>query len=212
MGTLFRLPGGVHADIQALLPWYVTGQLDADDRAAVEAHLTACRECAAQAEQDTRLGQELRQQPADVDQGWAAMRERLDFDRAVRAQPVPRVYARANARRSRWSWLGWTLGPQLVLASCIGAFFFVQAPRYVALDGGGSAAGGNLLVIFEPEISERAMRQTLRDSEARLVDGPTQANAYVLQVPADRRDDLLAGLRKQPQILLAEPINDGAER
>lgn len=213
MGNIIRLPGGVHADIQSLLPWYVTGQLDLADQERVEAHVTGCRECATQLEQDSQLGRELMQQPGDVEQGWAAMRDQLDLDRgsAAQARSAPRHIARPSTPRSRWSWLGWTVGPQLVLASCIGAFFLVQAPRYTALDGGTAPAGGNLIVIFEPDITEQSMRETLRASEARLVDGPTAANAYVLHVPPARRDRLLAGLRGRPQIVLAEPIDAGGQ-
>ena len=46
---------------------------------------------------------------------------------------------------------------------------------------------------------------------ARLVDGPTQADAYVLQIPAARRELALATLRARHEIVLAQPI-DGAAR
>jgi len=67
------------------------------------------------------------------------------------------------------------------------------------------------VVIFRPDTTERQMREALRASNARLVDGPTQADAYVLQIPAARRELALATLRARHEIVLAQPI-DGAAR
>jgi hypothetical protein len=39
------------------------------------------------------------------------------------------------------------------------------------------------------------------------VDGPTQADAYVLRVPADARDAALSTLRGRREIVLAQPVD-----
>jgi hypothetical protein len=53
------------------------------------------------------------------------------------------------------------------------------------------------------------MREALKATGARLVDGPTPADAYVLRVPAAQRDTALANLRARGEIVLAQPIDSG---
>jgi hypothetical protein len=64
-----------------------------------------------------------------------------------------------------------------------------------------------VIVIFRPEASERNLRETLNASSARLIDGPTSAGTYVLHVPAAKRMVALARLRRDADIVLAEPID-----
>ena len=45
---------------------------------------------------------------------------------------------------------------------------------------------------------------------ARLVDGPTATDAYLLNVPAERQAAALAGLRASPTVVLAESLDAGA--
>jgi hypothetical protein len=53
------------------------------------------------------------------------------------------------------------------------------------------------------------MRDALRDSNARIVHGPTRTDAYLLTVPAERVGDAVVRLRAQPAVLLVESL-DGA--
>jgi anti-sigma factor RsiW len=51
------IPSGAepHDQAEELLPWYVTGQLDADDRALVEQHLSSCPHCRRQLAVERRM-------------------------------------------------------------------------------------------------------------------------------------------------------------
>ena len=64
-----------------------------------------------------------------------------------------------------------------------------------------------MIVTFRPDTSEQDLRNTLNESHARLVDGPTAADAYVLHVPAAERAAALVKLRQRANIVLAEPID-----
>jgi hypothetical protein len=87
-----------------------------------------------------------------------------------------------------------------------------RADRYHALSAGPAESSGDMMVIFRPETPERSLRETLRASHARLVGGPTDADAYVLSVPMAERAAALARLRAQADILVAQPIDPGGER
>jgi hypothetical protein len=67
----------------------------------------------------------------------------------------------------------------------------------------------NVIILFRPEATEAGMRAALRQSGASLVGGPTDADAYLLRVPAQERATALERLRAEDEVLMAEPI-DGA--
>lgn len=211
MGSIIRLHGDQHSETQKLLPWYVTGQLDPADRAAVEAHLGGCAECSAELRFERRLSAEVGGLPLDAGLGLAELRDRLTLDtrkdRRIGEAASSLWRAIVGPRR-----LGWFLAGQAALVSLAAMLVFPPAPpaAYRALGTGPARTEGNLIVIFRPETSERDLRRTLNASHARLVDGPTASAAYVLHVPAAERSSVLAKLRAQSQIVLAEPIDADA--
>jgi hypothetical protein len=75
-----------------------------------------------------------------------------------------------------------------------------------------TAAAGNsrLVVRFRPEATEQEMRRVLRDSDTRLVYGPTTTDAYVLSVPAGREKAAVVRLRKESAVLLVESLDGEA--
>ena len=66
--------------------------------------------------------------------------------------------------------------------------------------------GGKLFDLFKPDAPEAELRAMLMRNQARIVDGPTAADAYVLQVAADRRPAVLARLKSDRNVSLAEPL------
>ncbi len=204
MGSLIHLHLDRHDETLKLLPWYATGQLDAADHAQVGAHLTGCAECRAELASERRLRGAVAGLSVDVEMGWAA------FRRTHVARPRYRL-ARTALRHitSRPAALGWFVVAQAVLL-LVAVPILSPAGRlapYRTLGAAPSAATGNIIVMFRPETSERALRHALTLSGARLVDGPTAADAYVLRVPDARRRAALATLHAQPAVMLAEPID-----
>jgi DNA-directed RNA polymerase specialized sigma24 family protein len=76
--------------------------------------------------------------------------------------------------------------------------------------GARAAAPGNLVVSFDPATPERELRRILQASGARIVDGPTAAGAYVLDVAVGDAGPTLSSLRAEPAVTLAEPLADGS--
>ena len=194
-----------HHELRELLPWYVTGQLDEAEAARIEAHLDDCAECQAELRFEERLESEVARLPLEVEAGWARMRRRVEGDR-----PEPRVL---RALRTRAPWLGWGVAAVLMLGlGVLAAPSLRPAPAtdaYHALSATPAAEPGNVVVIFRPDTTEKSMREALKASGARLVDGPTPADAYVLRVPAAQREAALANLRARREIVLAQPVDSG---
>jgi hypothetical protein len=68
-----------------------------------------------------------------------------------------------------------------------------------------------VIIIFRPDASQQDVLQTLRESGASLVGGPTAADAYLVHVEPGRRLAALAQLRANADIRMVQPI-DGEAR
>ena len=55
MAVPIRPDEDAHAEAEALLPWYSTGQLDEQDHALVEKHLATCVACQRQLRFDQKM-------------------------------------------------------------------------------------------------------------------------------------------------------------
>jgi hypothetical protein len=216
--NIIRLPRDPHRETQQLLPWYVTGQLEAADRALVEAHLGGCAECQAALRLEQTLKREVAALPVEAEQAWASMLIRLKAEptrRALTLRPWLAALGRRTGRplRQAGPWLGWASAAALLLFLLGGSFSSLQerSPRYHALASASSGPVGDVVLIFRPDTSEAAMRQTLRDIGARLVDGPTAADAYVLYVPPSGRARALQRLRASREVVLAQPVDAGGQ-
>ena len=187
-----------HHAVQTLLPWHAMGSLDADDAARVESHLAGCPICRAELDLERWL-QAAQPRPVDrgeVEQGLARMRE------LIRLAPQ-------RARTTPARWLHWALGAQFAVVAVLAAVLVLEltgTEPYRALGAPDAGASANAVVIFKPEATEQEMRRALRDSGARLVDGPTASNAYLLNVPNDGHVAAIARLRAQPAVAIAESL------
>jgi hypothetical protein len=207
MARIIRLHDDNHWELQRLLPWYVTGRLDPAEHARVEAHLAACEECQEEVRFERTLAETVKDLPLDAEVGWRRLERRL------RAEPEQGASAtRSSAVRAGAVWGGWAVAACALVAAGVTVLPREQSSNaaYHALGAPHSVSPGNMVVIFRPETPERAIRAALTGVGARIVDGPTGADAYVLQVPAAQRSQALARLRSGPNIVLAEPVDPGA--
>lgn len=204
MGELHHLRGDPHEATMLLLPWYVTGQIEPGDRLLVDTHLAACAECRAELAAERRLRQAVADAPAAPESGW----ERLAADLAAPAPPkqLPRRFVlRAG---------GLLAAQAAVVLLGVGILLHLQrapapspASPYHALGASEARPAGNILVMFAPEAREAALRHAIEASRARLVDGPTEAGAYLLAIAPEQRAAAIARLRAQPEVVLAQPVD-----
>jgi hypothetical protein len=200
-----------HEAAQLLLPWFVTDRLDVAEGAEVAAHLDECEACRADLAIERRLAAAVMAQRGDATPSWERFAARLE------AEPLAVPVARRRTRNpfaglrgavSRPSTLRWVVAAQFTAVLVLGATVATQ-PRsepYRVLGDTAPARTGNVLAMFKPETTVAQLRDALQASGARMVDGPTTANAYVLEVPGGAGGPALARLRRDPEVTMAEPI------
>ena len=199
---VLHLDSDQHLAAQILLPWYVNGTLDAEEKARFEAHLAQCPRCQADGEFQRRVAADPPQvPPVSVDRAWLALRARLD---------APKTEGRhAQARTSGWAgrWLPLALGVQAVLALILATAWLVSSPpaEYRTLGTPTGAATANALVVFRPDATESDIRQALRAADARIVGGPTVTDAWLLRL-ADPDAASLGRLRAAPAVARVESL------
>jgi hypothetical protein len=197
MADIIRLNGDAHAQTQHLLPWYVTGALTEKEAAQVEAHLAECAECRADAEIEATVARQVKTLPFDVERGWATLKARIE---------EPRPKTTLLGRRIPLCWALAAQAASLALMVALLAYALAQPQRLHGTPVP-APAGGDLIVVFRPDASEAALRATLMQSQARIVDGPTTSGAYVLYVAPGRRPAALARLKSDPNVALAQPVD-----
>ena len=217
-GQILHLEPDPHAVVQRLLPWYLTGRLETVEHDAVETHLAQCPECRAELETERQwqLLQPGHGAQVDVEDGWARMRARLGGETPPRHAPAPAPVPR------RRSWLppAWQSGPRLparawaapallsvALAVATG---FTLRPAPVVGDyhtlSAPDEASATAVVRFHPDTTEAQIRKDLEESKARLVDGPTASDAYVVRLPREHYAAAMDKLRKSPGVALVEAL------
>jgi hypothetical protein len=206
MADIIRLNGDAHAQTQHLLPWYVTGALTEKEAAQVEKHLAECAECRTDMEIEKTLARQVQTLPCAVERGWATLKARIEEAQAAR---------RKRGLFNRHIPVGWAvaaLAASLAVVVPLVTCTLAQPLWLNRTPGSSPSSGSNLIVIFKPDLPEAALRTTLVRNEARIVDGPTAADAYVLQVAPGRRPAVLARLKSDRNIAVAEPLDTPPDR
>lgn len=210
MTNIIPLHGDRHQETRDLLPWYVNGTLDEVDRATVDAHLAGCADCRAELAAERRLKAEIAALPVETGEGWSALRRRIEAQKTGTYRPAPRSARPERPTFRRPGRLGWVVAAQAAALVLVTSFALQQrAPvaPYHTLGSAPAPAAGNVIVIFRPGTSEAHLRDALVAVDARLVDGPTDAGAYVLHVPEAARDAALAKLQAMSDVSMAQPID-----
>ena len=195
-----------HTEILELLPWYAT--LDEERRREIDTHVGNCAECAREFAEIQAVQKKM---------------VRIDDTPEPSAFLLQRTLARIEAHETtktasvtRWQRLlgWWRLSPAavrgliaaqavLLIVLAVGVVYFQHEVQSFYTLGGptGSASGVRLTLGFQPEISEEALRETLRKIGGNIVGGPSALGLYTVQIPKDSDPDLvLAQLRASPSV------------
>jgi anti-sigma factor RsiW len=201
-----------HRAAQEALPWLANGTLDDPEAQRLHAHLRDCAQCRDELAL-LRAVHAVGPGPApdcDADRAFARMLPRLDAAAPADVPESDRARGAANDR----SWLRLAVALQACLIAVL-ALLLVRPGQPEGSDGAyrvlgaaassSAAASGGIVLMFRPETPERELRRIVRDSGGRIVGGPTAGDAWLV----DGSETVLARLRAEPAVMLAEPL--GAE-
>ncbi|MDP1769005.1 MAG: zf-HC2 domain-containing protein [Nitrospirota bacterium] len=210
----------IHAE-GALLPWYLNGTLQEEERRHVDQHLSSCASCRAELE-------ELAQLNVQLHEVYAAQSEpSIRTQRTVRAQ-IQRETSEKGAKPMTGSaWLdgldAWfrslfiprrapALAVTLLVAQLGLLLWSLTLPTLsdqVTTRGLG-APTVKLRVVFQETASARQIRMLVQGVHGRIVDGPALDGAYIMEVPAGDQaaaQKKVEALRSQPEsISTVEPM------
>jgi hypothetical protein len=210
-----------HQAIRENLPWLLNGTLGGAELEAAHLHLRTCVACQADLDRLRRLreGGALPQPECDPERALARLLPLIDTSgQRPPAAPAPVVADQPRQSPVRRAandpyWLRRAALFQcgvIVLLAALLAWPGQGADAYRAL-GAAPDVQVQAVVVFRPDTAERELRRIVRASGARIVDGPTVTDAWVLATPQGSAS-VLARLRAEPAVLLAEPLDAGEGR
>jgi hypothetical protein len=198
-----------HKVVDALLPWFVNGTLNPVEHDLVRGHLEECVECREQVQwlRDLHEACIAGSKRPGSSQAFEQLR------RGLESRALPRRPTRPGRIRSAAPWV---LAAAMTLVA-VGGIWRIASDDplvYRTLGAAQSArgGGGDIVVLFDAAAREADVRRILRAAEARIVDGPTATNGYVLDIADGQQQKALVTLRSERAVLLAEPLSIGAAR
>jgi anti-sigma factor RsiW len=207
-GRIVDLLSSPHRAAEALMPWLINGSLSPAEQHELARHLNDCAACRAELERQRRLTHRYRETAAaeplaDGSAAFARLAARLDAEAlpaARRARPVRGwrlVAALQFCVIAALAWTVWLLRPDAPAPDA--------APVYRGLAASPSASG-DAIVFFAGGATAAEVGRVLRQSGARIVDGPTAAGAYVLRFEHSATDAAVAALRAERAVIRVEPL------
>jgi anti-sigma factor RsiW len=225
-----------HRRVWELLPWYVNGSLELSERERVEAHLAGCPRCQEEARLCRRTADEiaaagevapsphpvqLQRMLARIDESEREERHQgqqgtgrrflLSF-RALAAAPRPlrtALVAQAAMILLLLGAMAWSARRPGLPAAPGATYRTLSNPEPAAV------ASLQLRVMFQPQATEREIRELLHGVNGGIIAGPSPIGAYTIAVPAagEPAGAVLARLRSEAQVVtFAEPVSGGAEQ
>ena len=192
-----ELPAEVHP-VAAVLPWYVNGSLPAFECASVAEHLKNCAACRAELDSLVKFTIRLRGTYQAMPDPSPQVRKAV----MVEVRPSASAATRGRSDESQtaidrlaefirgWFMPKWapTFAVTLLVAQLGLIVWSMQAGQLESPVTSRSLAPAavRISVVFNPSATERAIRNGLRDLGAKLVSGPTDEGAYLIEIaPGD---------------------------
>ncbi len=216
-----------HRQMWELLPWYVNGTLEEDERTTVDQHLKRCELCRKEAERCTQIATTVRH--ADDVPASSASHQ---FARLMAEIDTPKELEPSQGRGGHGLLTGlhtligrmspgvrWILAAQGALILVLSGVLIWQVlpppePAYRTLSGTGAPqtqAVMRMRVIFAADTLESQIRTLLLELDGRIVNGPSPIGAYTVEFLlsgdfSETADSLPEQIREHPGVTLAEPI------
>jgi hypothetical protein len=180
----------VHEQSWLQLPWLANGRLAGAERAALEAHVAACSECAQELARQRLLCEAL----AEPDRvtyapgpSFRKLMERIDGPGAPAVRPpraaIPRLPVRGATAVFGSAWrppgLAWaaTFVLAVGLAAVLPSIYRMAQPRYATYTDT-AAAPRVLYVAFDRALPLGDLERLLQADGARIVEGPNESGVF----------------------------------
>lgn len=223
---------------EKLLPWLANGTLDKGERDMMQQYAdndSACSDALA-AEQNIASNFHNMRSETETDAApanWLAVRNRLIEEQNLSDLEDSKARQADNKRPVKRSWFA-PVQDWFQKHGAVGGFAVAQMAALVAIfafpsailgtDSGEEKAdyrvysdtpvemsaedAGNVIIAFNPDITEQALRETLADAEASIVGGPTATGGYFVRVDPAKRDSIVQKLQDSDAVIIAEPIEE----
>jgi anti-sigma factor RsiW len=214
-GRVVRFDAAAHKVADVLLPWFVNGTLDAEELAFVQQHVGECTRCQREVAwlRDLRAACIAGESMPGASTVFRSLRRRLEAP----AEGQERGTAPITPRADGGTWWRWAIAAQLVVIVAMGTLLLSGADvpaayRTLSARSATALTTGSLVVIFDPTATGGEINRVLRGAGARIVDGPTPANAYVLEVPPGQSDRAAQALKADHIAVLVERLGPQGDR
>ena len=198
-----------HEEIEMLLPWYVTGQLDAAEKAQVDAHIAGCADCRLLLAEEWALKAKIASLPTVVPE--FKLPRGSENDRSTIAshawQSTRQTVSRWAAKPLRVAAFAAAQAAMLLIVFQLAQLTTEPTAPYRTLSSGEAAIKANAIVMFDANTREAEFRKILIDTNSIIVGGPTESNVYYLHIEPSVRNITLESFRANSMILLAQPID-----
>lgn len=181
-------------ELEALLPWYLNGTLDADEQQQIDHWLQTSEQAREALEQLQLIQQQVQEQDsvtAPIDMGWQRFKQQL---------PTDSQQAQKQASPFNWQRLMATAAA-VVIAVQFALLMNIEQPQDGRLLSGDNstvtnpAAGVIVKVMPADDASWQALQGLLAQADASIIGGPSSMGLLTLQLsdaqPTDARIELL---------------------
>jgi hypothetical protein len=207
---LFRFDDSAHSEAAELLPWFANGTLSGVEHSRVERHLARCVSCKRDLANLDALRALVQAECSDPAADHALIRLQARIERlesSARPSAVLRsVIGRWQAMRP---WLRGAVIAQTALLALLACVWQRPSPPHyyhtLAAPATPRGAAASIVVVFDASTREEDIRGLLLRLHARIADGPSRDGVYTLEVAAEERQRILAGLRQASNVRFAGP-------
>jgi anti-sigma-K factor RskA len=214
-GRVLHLDPAAHKVADVLLPWFVNGTLEGDELAFVQRHVERCVRCQREVEwlRDLHFSCVAAEATSGSPGALRNLRHKLEEPRAKpdAATPLRALWSRVRP------WSHWVAAAEFAVIVVLGVWLLPAGDgpalyRTLGASNAKAPSNASLVVVFDPATTEAELRRIVRDAGARIVDGPTQANAYLLDVAPQRQDEVIKAMRGERAAVLVERLGPAVAR
>lgn len=174
-----------HQEVWALLPWYVMGNLDADEHEMVERYISTCPLCQKEVIEQKRLASAVSERhylDGAEDQSWQNISTMVDAENQQSGSNITPLQSKLTKPKALTQWA--TLG--LIAASGLMAIVIVpnvikQDAKYETLTDNAVVAGEFLRIKAADSIGKASMLAVFEAHNLEVLSGPSQTGVYTVR-------------------------------